>query len=245
MIYFVSDAHLGSLLEQDSRAHEMKLVNWLEQIRADATIVYLMGDIFDFWFEYKTVVPKGFVRLFGKLAEIVDSGIEVHFFTGNHDIWAFDYFHKEIGLKVHYGPQIVEHSGKKFFLAHGDGLLNADKKFGFLRSIFHSKLLQKLFGCIPPRIGQSLGYAWSKANRERILHADNSYKGEDKEELVLFAKQYLEKNEPVDFFVFGHRHLDLNLQLRGGSQMIILGDFVSIFSYGMFDGTAFTLEYLD
>jgi len=244
MIYFVSDAHLGSLLEKDPRSHELKLVRWLDMVKKDAEIIYLLGDIFDFWYEYKTVVPKGFVRLLGKLAEMTDAGIEIHFFIGNHDIWTFDYLEKEIGLKVHYEPLIVEHNSKRFFLAHGDGLLTTDKKFNFLRSMFHSQFTQKLFGLIPPRIGQTLGYTWSKLNREKIAHEDNSYQGEHKEELVIFAKNY-QSNPAIDYFVFGHRHIDLNLKLKNNAHVIILGDFVSIFSYGVFDGKDFNLEYFE
>lgn len=244
MIYFVSDAHLGSLLEKDPRSHELKLVRWLDMVKKDAEVIYLLGDIFDFWYEYKAVVPKGFVRLLGKLAEMTDAGIEIHFFIGNHDLWTFGYLENEIGLKVHTEPLIVEHSGKRFFLAHGDGLVKSDKKFNFLRNLFHSKFTQKMFGWVPPRIGQYLGYNWSKLNREKIAHEDNNYQGEDKEELVVFAKNYQSKPQ-VDYFVFGHRHIDLNLKLKNGSQVIILGDFVSIFSYGVFDGKDLILEYFE
>jgi UDP-2,3-diacylglucosamine hydrolase len=244
MIYFVSDAHLGSLLEKDPRSHELRLVRWLDMVKKDAEKIYLLGDIFDFWYEYKTVVPKGFVRLFGKLAELTDAGIEIHFFIGNHDLWTFEYFEKEIGLKVHYKPYIVDHSGKRFFLAHGDGLVTSDKKFNFLRNIFHSKFAQKLFGWVPPRVGQNLGYTWSKLNREKNSQEDNSYKGEHNEELIVFAKNY-ETKPQIDYFVFGHRHIDLNLKLRNNAQVIILGDFVSIFSYGVFDGKEFSLQYFE
>lgn len=244
MIYFVSDAHLGSLLEKDPRGQELKLVRWLDAVKKDAEVIYLLGDIFDFWFEYKTVVPKGFVRLFGKLAELTDAGIQIHFFIGNHDLWTFGYFEDEIGMKVHYKPFTVTHSGKQFFLAHGDGLLTHDKKFLFLRKIFHSRFSQQLFALVPPRLGQYLGYRLSKANRLKIEHGDNDYKGEDKEDLVLFSKRY-SANHPIDYFVFGHRHIDLKLQLKNEAQVIILGDFVSIFSYGVFDGKEFRLEYFE
>jgi UDP-2,3-diacylglucosamine hydrolase len=214
----------------------------LDTVTTDADIISLLGDNFDFWFEYKTVVPKGFVRLFGKLAELTDAGIQVHFFIGNHDLWTFGYFEEEIGMKVHYKPLTVTHSGKQFFLAHGDGLLTQDKKFKFLRNVFHSKLLQQLFALVPPRIGQRLGYKLSMANRMKIEHDISGYRGEDKEELVQFSKAYSADHQ-IDYFVFGHRHLDLKLQLKNDVQVIILGDFVSIFSYGVFDGKEFRLEY--
>lgn len=245
MIYFVSDAHLGSLLHNDPRAQEQKLVRWLDMVRHDATTIYLLGDIFDFWFEYKSVVPKGYVRLLGKLAELTDAGIDIHFLIGNHDLWTFGYLEKEVGLKVHYKPFIAEHFGKKLFLAHGDGLAGGDQAFKLLRSIFHSKMLQQLFMLVPPRIGQWLGYNWSKSNREGILHADNSYKGEVNEPIVQFAKTFLRQNSSVNYLIFGHRHLDLKLQLTKTSELILLGDFVSIFSYGKFDGFTFSLEYFE
>ena len=148
MIYFLSDAHLGSLLVNDKRAHEKKLVDWLDRVKTDATVIYLLGDIFDFWFEYKTVVPKGFVRVLGKLAELTDSGIEIHFFIGNHDIWTFGYLENEIGLIVHKEPATIQLGTKKFFLAHGDGLYVEEKGFKIIRKIFHSRTAQKLFRCL-------------------------------------------------------------------------------------------------
>lgn len=241
-IYFVSDAHLGSTLEVNARAHEKKLTDWLEMAGKDATKIYLLGDIFDFWYEYETVVPKGFVRFFGKVAELIDAGIEVHFFTGNHDIWAFSYFEKEIGMIVHKSAVTTSFFGKKFFLAHGDGLDSQEKGFRLISKIFHSPVAQKLFSYVPPRLGQKLGFAWSRKSRMHILQQDNSFKGEDKEELVRFSKKYIREN-PVDYLIFGHRHLDLVLQISKQSRMVILGDFVSIFSYGVLDGDGFRLEY--
>ena len=244
MIYFLSDAHLGSLIVRDPRAHEKKLVDWLDKVKDDATALYLLGDIFDFWFEYRTVVPKGFVRFLGKLAELTDAGIEIHFFTGNHDIWTFGYLENEVGLIVHREPQTVQLGSKRFFLAHGDGLHAQDRGFELLRKVFHSSMAQKLFRYVPPQLGQGFGYNWSKRNRERILHIENSFLGEEKENLVLFSKKYVETHD-VDFLVFGHRHIALDLQLKDQKRVIILGDFVGIFSYGVFDGENFHLEYLD
>lgn len=241
LIYFVSDAHLGSRLIENNREHEQKLVAWLDSIKDSASVIYLLGDMFDFWFEYRTVVPRGYVRFLGKLAEMVDSGIEIHFFIGNHDIWAFDYFEKEIGLIVHYEPYTVTHAGKTFYMRHGDGLSTDDHGFEFIRKIFHSKTLQKIFRYVPPQIGQNLGYWWSKKSRENISEEDNKYKGEEKEDIVLFSKKYVQTHD-VDYLVFGHRHIILNLQLSSGEQVIILGDFVTIFSYGVFDGNSFSIE---
>lgn len=241
MIYFISDAHLGSRLVENPREHEMRLVNWLDKVKVDAEAIYMLGDMFDFWFEYKTVVPKGFVRFLGKLAELTDSGIEIHYFTGNHDIWTFGYLEKETGVIVHREPMEVELKGKKFYLAHGDGLYTEEKGFKWLRKIFHSRTCQKLFQLLPPRIGQNFGYSWSKSNRERILHLENEFLGEEKEHLVIFSKQYAETH-PIDFMIYGHRHIELDLELKNKSRVIILGDFVSIFSYGVFDGENFRLE---
>lgn len=242
MIYFLSDAHLGSLLVKDKRVHEKKLFDWLDQVKTDATIIYLLGDIFDFWFEYKTVVPKGFVRVLGKLAELTDSGIEIHFFIGNHDIWTFGYLEKEIGLIIHKEPYNVQLGNKKFFLAHGDGISVDDHGFKFIRKIFHSNTAQKLFRLVPAQLGQDFGYNWSKNNRIKHQEYDNKYLGEDKEALILFAKKYA-GNHDIDFLIFGHRHIALDLQLRDKKRVVILGDFVSLFSYGVFDGENFWLEY--
>ena len=244
MVYFVSDAHLGSLLLEDKIEHERKLVRWLESVRPTSTSIYLLGDIFDFWFEYKTVVPKGYVRLLGKLAEIVDSGIEIHFFTGNHDIWTFGYLEEEVGLIVHRKPETIDINGKRFYMAHGDGLDN-DKGFKFIRKVFHSKFAQLLFGYFPIRWGQKFGYNWSKQNRLKHKAYDGNYQGEHQENLVKYSKAYSEAHPDIDFFVYGHRHVALDLQIKNKSRILILGDFVSLFSYGVFDGENFWLEYVE
>lgn len=245
MYYFLSDAHLGCKVIKDEKAHEQKLVDWLDMVRADATEIYLLGDIFDFWFEYKYTVPKGFTRLLGKLREITESGITVHFFAGNHDLWTFGYLEKECGLIVHHGPITVNLEGKTFYLAHGDGL--GDKSLGFkiIRGIFHSKTLQWMFrNLLPSTWGMAFGYKWSENNRKKHMAKDNSYRGEDKEPLVIFAKRYAETHS-VDYMMFGHRHLLLNLMLKNKTQMIILGDFLQEFSYAKFDGQNISLEHFE
>jgi UDP-2,3-diacylglucosamine hydrolase len=241
-VYFVSDAHLGSRMVENPKAHEKRIVDWLDRVKADARAIYLLGDMFDFWYEYKTVVPKGHVRFLGKLAELADSGIEIHFFIGNHDIWTFGYLENEVGLIVHKQPETVQIGNKKFYLAHGDGIHSQERGFKIVRKIFHSKTCQRLFRLIPPQIGQSFGFYWSKKNRERIKDIENKFLGEDKEDLVVFAKKYIETHD-VDFLVFGHRHIALDLQLKNNSRVVILGDFVGIFSYGVFDGSNFWLEF--
>ena len=244
MIYFLSDAHLGSLLVKDKRAHEKKLVDWLDSVKHDAKVIYLVGDIFDFWFEYKTVVPKGFVRFLGKVSELIDSGIEIHFFIGNHDIWTFGYLENEVGLIVHKEPYLVQHGSKKFYITHGDGISVDDHGFKLMRNIFHSNTAQKLFRLLPAQLGQEFGYNWSKNNRQKHMEFDNKYLGEDNEGLVIFAKKHIE-NHDVDFLIFGHRHIALDLQLKDQKRIVILGDFVGLFSYGVFDGENFRLEYVD
>ncbi|MDR3706498.1 MAG: UDP-2,3-diacylglucosamine diphosphatase [Paludibacteraceae bacterium] len=242
--YFLSDAHLGALVIKDQRAHEMRLVNFLDSIKHDAEAVYLLGDMFDFWYEYKLVVPKGHVRFLGKLAELVDMGIDVHFFIGNHDIWTFGYLEKEIGLKVHREPEEINIHGKNFFLAHGDGLYDKSLGFKIIRWIFHNRALQVWYTWVPPRIGLAFGYLWSKNNRINDVEKDYSYMGEDKEHLVLFAKEYSETH-PVDYFLFGHRHILLDLQLKNKSRVVIIGDWFEHFSYAVFDGNELTLEQLE
>ena len=245
MIYFLADAHLGSRLNKDPLSHELKLVRWLDMVKKDATCIYLLGDIFDFWFEYRTVVPKGFVRLLGKLAEITDAGIEVHFFIGNHDLWTFGYLEQEVGLRVHREPLIVEHHGNWFFMTHGDDFVDSGKSFRILRSIFHSKIAQQLFLLVPPYLGQHFGYNWSKRNRSRLFsNRKNCFsKPKIQEELpyLSFAENY-QSNPPIDFFVFGHRHMAVNRTLSNGSNLTILGDFIKIFSYGVFDGERMELR---
>ncbi|MDR1678872.1 MAG: UDP-2,3-diacylglucosamine diphosphatase [Prevotellaceae bacterium] len=237
-IYFLSDAHLGSLLIPNHKAHEQRLLRFLDKIKHDAAAVYLLGDMFDFWFEYRNVVPKGFVRFQGKLAELADRGIEVHFFTGNHDIWTFGYLEQEIGLQVHSKPEELEILGKRFFLAHGDNLDGRN----LVNNLFHNRFLQQCFTLIPSRIGVKLGYWWSKKSRLNDQGKDFSYKGENCEPLVLFAKNYLQKHPTVDYFVFGHRHLMLDLQLVNRSRCLIIGDWFEHFSCAVFDGKDMWLE---
>lgn len=240
--YFLADAHLGSWVIKDPRAHEMRLVNFLDSIKNDAEAVYLLGDMFDFWYEYKRVVPKGFVRFLGKLAELVDMGVKVHFFIGNHDIWTFDYLEKEVGLIVHRAPEEVTIHGKNFFLGHGDGLYDKSIGFKIIRWIFHNRPLQIWYQWIPPRIGQKFGYWWSQSNRKG--EKELPYLGENKEHLILFAKDHSETNN-IDYYVFGHRHILLDLQLKKKNRILILGDWFKTFSYAVFDGKEIGLEQFE
>ena len=239
-IYFVSDAHFGIPDHAKSLEREKLFVKWLDEIKSDAKEIYLLGDIFDFWYEYKRTIPKGFVRLLGKLAELTDSGIKIHFFTGNHDMWMFDYLTKEINIDIYKNPITREINGKKFFIGHGDGLGPKDYGYKFIKKIFSSKLCQWLFERLHPNFGIGLANYFSKKSRiaKGIYSA---FTGEDREFLIVFSKEKL-KTEHFDYFVFGHRHLPLKIELNENSQFFNLGDWVKHFSYGVFDGKNFELK---
>ena len=243
MIYFISDAHLGSLATEHRRTQERRLVRFLDDIKKDAEAVFMLGDMFDFWYEYKRVVPKGFTRFLGKISELTDMGIEVHYFTGNHDIWAYSYLEEECGVILHRKPTALELHGKTFYLAHGDGLGDPDCKFKFLRALFHNALCQRLFAAVHPRWGMAFGLAWARHSRlKREDGKEPPYQGENKEELVVFAKQYLQTHPDINFFVFGHRHIELDLMLSRSARVLILGDWISAFSYAVFDGEQMYME---
>lgn len=244
-IYFVSDAHFGSLLIQQPHEQEKKMLRWLDSIRNDAAELFLMGDIFDFWYEYKKVVPKGFVRVLGKLAELSDSGIPIHFFTGNHDMWTFGYLEQEIGCIVHRTPEIIERNGKQFYLAHGDRLGDHSIGVKLIQAIFHNRTCQRLFGWLPPRLGISFGLRWSRSNRLKPARKGYaSFLGENREILIQYAKKVSEQMQ-LDYFVFGHRHIPLDMKINSTTKVIILGDWISHFTYGVFDGETFSLEFFE
>ncbi|MDD3624824.1 MAG: UDP-2,3-diacylglucosamine diphosphatase [Proteiniphilum sp.] len=239
-VYFLSDAHLGSRFHPDSRETERKLCRWLESVRQDAKAIYLLGDIFDYWYEYCHVVPKGFTRLLGKISELTDEGVEIHFFIGNHDIWLTDYLSVECGMILHFEPFIIDIGGKRFFLAHGDGLGDDSRSFHLLRKIFHSRFLRRCFSAVHPRWTIPLAHAWS--NSSRLNGGVQAYLGEDKEHLVLFAKEKLKELPGINYFIFGHRHILLDLPIAGQSNVIILGDWITYFSYAVFDGKKVGLQ---
>ncbi len=238
--YFISDVHLGLPDEKQSLKRERILVDWIESIRPDLEALYLVGDIFDFWYEYKYVVPRGYVRFLSKIAELCDAGIPVYFFTGNHDIWAYDYFEKEIGMQIIRKPQTIRIADKKFHIAHGDGLGPADRGFKMLKWLFTNKTAQFLFSRVHPNFALWLGNSWSRKKRYTEHQDIIKFQGVDKEWLVLYAKDYL-KTEAVDFFIFGHRHIVLNLKLDK-AQFVNLGDWISNFTYAVFDGTHLKLK---
>jgi len=233
-IYFASDFHLGMPSYEKSLERERKLVAWLEEVRKDAQEIYLLGDLFDFWFEYKTAVPKGFTRLLGKLGEITDSGIPIHLITGNHDMWVFDYIPKETGVILHRKPIEKNFAGKKFFLGHGDGLGPGDHGYKFIKKIFANRFCQWLFARFHPNFGIGIANFWSRKSRG-ASHNEEKFLGEEKEWLVIFCKKKLQ-SEHFDYFIFGHRHLPLNIELNNTSRYINLGDWISYFTYAEFDG---------
>lgn len=242
-IYFLSDAHLGASVLTNNRERERKLVEWLESIRPQCSALFLLGDIFDFWFEYKRVVPKGFVRFLAKICEFTDNGIDVHFFTGNHDIWAFDYLREECGVHIHTRNEKFTFNGKKFYIGHGDGLNPSDKGYLFIKKAFHSPFLQSCFKRIHPDCGIALAHKWSSHSRLKNngkIDADD-YRGTDREGIERYCRQVL-KREDFDYFIFGHRHLPLDIPLSPNSRYINTGDWISHYTYAVFDGEELSLK---
>ncbi len=245
-VYFLSDAHLGAKLLKNNREREIILVEFLQNIKSNCLELYLLGDMFDFWFEYKYAVPKGHVRFLAELANFTDHGIKVHFFTGNHDIWAFDYLAKECGVILHTSMLETSINGKSFLIGHGDGLNPNDKGYLFLRNAFHNRFLQKCFRLIHPDWGIVLANKWSSHSRLKgngQIEA-RGYLGDDKEEIVVYCRNMLKKQH-VDYFIFGHRHLPLNLELEANSHYINTGDWITHFSYAVFDGDKVYLEKIN
>ncbi len=239
-IYFISDIHLGAPASKNNRERELLFANWLDEIKDDVAELYLLGDIFDFWWEYKKVVPRGFTRILGRIADLTDSGVDVHFFAGNHDLWAFDYLTEEIGVTVHHNEIVKDIKGKKFFLAHGDGLDADDKGYMFLKKIFTNKTLQWMYSRLHPNFAFALAHKWSKSRQMAKINIDDKF-DVNSEGIFKFAENFLEK-EFVDFFISGHRHVMLNVEIGKNSRFILLGDWIKFFSYGVFDGDKFELK---
>jgi UDP-2,3-diacylglucosamine hydrolase len=241
-IYFASDFHLGVPDYESSLKRERRIVSWLDKVKSDAEEIYLLGDVFDFWFEYKTVVPRGYVRLLGKIAEITDSGIKVHYFTGNHDMWTFDYLKKELNVAIYREPIEAEYANKKFYIGHGDGLGPGDHGYKFIKKVFSSPVSQWLFARLHPNAGIGLAEYFSRKSRVATGTSDEKFLGEEKEWLIIHSKELLNKKH-YDYMIFGHRHLPLNIPINGKSRYINLGDWIRYNSYGVFDGNDFCLEY--
>ena len=240
-VYFASDNHLGAPNLEDSLVREKKFVSWLDKVKEDAEAIILVGDIFDFWFEYKEVVPKGFTRTLGKLAEISDRGIDIHFFAGNHDMWLRDYFQKELNLKIHTGSEIFTINDQKLFVAHGDGLGPGDTSFKLMKKVFQNPFFNWCFRCLHPDLGVKLGKFLSNKNRLKSAVEDLKFNGNENEWLTKYCRAKLEK-EHYDCFIFGHRHLPLEIELSNKSKYINLGDWITHFTYAEFDGSSVSLR---
>lgn len=240
-VYFLSDFHLGAPDHSASLQREKKIVSFLNTVQHQASAIFLVGDMFDFWFEYKFVIPKGYVRLLGKLAEITDSGVPVYFFVGNHDMWMRGYFEKELNIRVYFEPEIFILNGKKFFVAHGDGLGPGDHKYKFMKSVFRSRFCQWLFGSLHPSWGIGMANFFSQASRKKTGNNDKIFLGEENEWLIIFSRQVLAK-EHFDYFIFGHRHLPMDIKLTDSSHYINLGDWINSFTYAEFDGSKTQLK---
>ncbi|WBM75205.1 UDP-2,3-diacylglucosamine diphosphatase [Saprospira grandis] len=243
-IYFASDIHLGVA---NSAEREKQFVRWLQTILADeeAEALYLVGDIFDFWFEYKTVVPKGFLRSLGLLAQLADRGLDLHFFTGNHDVWMFDYFEKELGAKIHRDPIQVCLQGQNFLIGHGDGLGPGDHGYKFIKKIFRNSFCQWLFRWLHPDIGAALAQFFSHSSRA-AQDGPQNFLGSEKEWLILYCQRKKERCPAVKFFMFGHRHLAQDLRLdESGRRYINLGDWFSQPTFARLEDGKLRLHYFE
>jgi|SRR5450432_390638 len=240
-IFFISDFHLGSPDHQTSLHRERFIIQFLESIEHEAAEIFIVGDLFDFWFEYKTVVPKGYVRILGKLAMMTDAGIPIHFFVGNHDMWMKNYFEKELSIPVYYEPKTFLRNGKKFLIGHGDGLGPGDKKYKFLKRIFRNKYSQTIFGVLPPAIGMGVANYFSRKSRSVTEQIDVKFWGEDGEWLIRYAKIKMAE-EHFDYFIFGHRHLPIDFGFPNGSRYVNLGDWIRYFTFATFDGENLSLQ---
>ena len=251
-IFFLSDFHLGAPNAESSMQRERIIIRFLESIRNEAHTIFLVGDMFDFWYEYRQVVPKGYVRLLGKLAELSDAGVQMHFFVGNHDMWMRDYFQRELNIPVYYAPKEFERNGKKFIIGHGDGLGPGDHGYKRLKKIFRNPACQWLFGILPPVIGMGLANYLSRRSRAQTGSSEEIFLGEEKEWLITYCKDVLQQKD-IDFFIFGHRHLAIDYRLSpvspqgrgteaGSSRYINLGDWIRYYTYAVFDGTELALK---
>jgi UDP-2,3-diacylglucosamine hydrolase len=240
-IYFLSDFHLGAPDKAISLEREKIIVKFLDEIKSDASEIFIVGDIFDFWYEYRKVVPKGFVRLLGKLAELSDAGIQMHFFVGNHDMWMKDYFQKELNVSVYYEPVAFERDGIKILVGHGDGLGPGDHGYKRLKKLFRNPVSKWLFGILPPVAGMGLANYLSRRSRAQTGVSEEKFLGEEKEWLIIYCKQVLIKKY-YDFFVFGHRHLPIDYRLNDTSRYINLGDWIRYFTYGVLENGEFHLR---
>lgn len=238
--YFISDLHLGSPNHEASLVREKKFVSWLDEVSKDADEIFLVGDVFDFWFEYKRAVPRGFVRCLGKIATLTDQGIKVHWFTGNHDMWIFDYLPKECGIILHRKPIVIEYNNQKMYIGHGDGLGPGDHSYKFMKRFFDSHLCQWLFARLHPNFGIWLASSLSGYSRGKGLEKDKIFHGE--QEWLFQYCQSIEKETHHDYYVFGHRHYPKIMKVSANSQYVNLGDWIQHFTYATWDEQGLRLE---
>ena len=239
-IFFASDFHLGLKAGSDPLEREKKVVKWLNTIAPDASEIFLVGDIFDFWWEYKLVVPRGFTRFLGTVSAITDSGTPVHFFTGNHDMWVGNYLSGECGITIHTTPYTQTFGGKKFLIVHGEGLGSESTGYKILLAIFKNKTLRALYSMLHPSVGIGIGHKWSLSSRLG-KGISKEFLGEEMEDLIKYSKSVL-KNEHFDFFIFGHRHLPLLFNLNHDTTIVFLGDWINRGSYAEWDGKQINLR---
>lgn len=240
-VYFASDNHLGAPNLEKSKVREKQFVAWLDKVKDDAAAIYLLGDLFDVWIEYKRVIPKGFVRVLGKLAEVADSGIPIYFFVGNHDMWMQDYFETELGIPVLFEPQKLEFNGKSFLIGHGDGLGPGDKGYKRMKKVFRNPFIQWMYRLIHPDLGMRFAQYLSLKNRLISGNEDKVYNGAEGEWLVHYCRKKLE-TQNINYFIFGHRHLPLDIELSKTSRYINLGDWLEFNTYAVFDGNTLSLS---
>ncbi len=240
-IYFLSDFHLGAPTHAASLEREKLIIQFLDEIKDTAAEIFIVGDMFDFWYEYRKVVPKGSVRLLGKLAELTDAGIPLHFFVGNHDMWMRDYFETELNIPVYYEPKEFERNGKKLLIGHGDGLGPGDHGYKRLKKVFRNPVCKWLFGILPPVVGMGIANYMSRRSRAQTGSSEETFLGEDKEWLIIYCKEVLTK-KPIDYFIFGHRHLPIDFKLEANSRYINLGDWITFNTYAAFDGEQIVLQ---
>lgn len=241
--YFISDLHLGASYIKNPREHEWHIVDFLHQIASDCSRLVLLGDILDYWWEYRTVVPRGFVRFFGALASLADAGVEIVWFKGNHDIWIFDYLPNEIGLKVHDGTMVTEIDGKKFLLEHGDGVGRLPWSFRKLRALFRCRIAQKLYASLHPRWTIGFAHSWSSHSRKQGGYTPSARAGDN---LIKFANDYNSSaDDKIDYFIFGHCHTLVDEELSEGGRIVVIGDWINKFSYAVWDGENLCLKIYD
>lgn len=242
-IYFLSDFHLGMPNKKESDERERKIVSFLQSIEHDADTIFFLGDIFDFFWEYHYVIPKGFIRLQAQWLRMNELGIKMYYFSGNHDQWLGHYFEEMFGFKIFHQEQLFQIQQHKFFIAHGDGLGPKDSKYKCLKKIFQSRILRFLFQwLIHPDVAMYIANYFSRKSRLNKKVPDSQFLGEDKEWLILFCQQYLQKDPAINYFIFGHRHLKLDFVLNSGSRYINLGDWIHYFSYAEYDGSQLLLK---